>query len=659
VIRVPAEWEKQEMVLMAFPHYNTDWSDDISSAYSIFIRIASTISYSQKLLLLVEPDSGDIVKEMFCYHNNISFIPYRVDDTWIRDYGPISIYSDDQRVLKKFIFNGWGGKFNSDRDNQAANHIYKSLYFGPSKLLEVDFILEGGSIDFDGAGTALVTSRSILTRNPHLTKNEIEAILGRELGINRFLWLDHGYLAGDDTDGHIDMLARFVSRETIVFLECLDRDDEHFQELSMMKEEFKSRAYCDLFYHEVKTIVDRLDKFIDRLSSLEDHTFDLKKEHINYLNSIKTALRESDTTRLIKRWADVDRVWMKITSPLQIGHPLEYYEDHYRKAVAPEWDLRIINPNSSAGDTIDDIKNMYNSIYMELKNVSRETKKTFDNSMKSLDQVQLYLGRPALFYGAELDGQFSAQVVPNDEVVSKECGKKIFAFADSILESARAKPFLKIHSKIFPSNFLHKSRLSLFGDQKKWHSIYNITTIGHEYGHILWIDDDSETVMNRGGNFKNIEEFKATTGGLVAFFLNDKDELIEDIIIDTVKRAVGLISWRETYEVQPYYCEGLIHLKGLFDSGVLSFNGSLEIDMSIKRYMRLKEWYIKTYKELATHYLLKEDATIFLNRYLIKKDQTFDPIDTNIKSFVDYYWRLYKDIGQVIDDKIDKNSYIK
>jgi agmatine deiminase len=239
VIRVPAEWEKQEMVLMAFPHYNTDWSDDISSAYSIFIRIASTISYSQKLLLLVEPDSGDIVKEMFCYHNNISFIPYRVDDTWIRDYGPISIYSDDQRVLKKFIFNGWGGKFNSDRDNQAANHIYKSLYFGPSKLLEVDFILEGGSIDFDGAGTALVTSRSILTRNPHLTKNEIEAILGTELGINRFLWLDHGYLAGDDTDGHIDMLARFVSRETIVFLECLDRDDEHFQELSMMKEELK------------------------------------------------------------------------------------------------------------------------------------------------------------------------------------------------------------------------------------------------------------------------------------------------------------------------------------------------------------------------------------------------------------------------------------
>jgi hypothetical protein len=92
---------------------------------------------------------------------------------------------------------------------------------------------------------------------------------------------------------------------------------------------------------------------------------------------------------------------------------------------------------------------------------------------------------------------------------------------------------------------------------------------------------------------------------------------------------------------------------------VLSFNGSLEIDMSIKRYKQLKEWYIKTYKELATHYLLKEDATIFLNRYLIKKDQTFDPIDTNIKSFVDHYWRLYKDIGQVIDDKIDKNSYIK
>ena len=350
---------------------------------------------------------------------------------------------------------------------------------------------------------------------------------------------------------------------------------------------------------------------------------------------------------------------MKITSPLQIGHPLEYYEDHYRKAVALEWDLRIVNPKNSAGVVINHVKSMYDNIFEEIKDVSRETKKTYNNSIKSLNSVQLYLGRPALFYGAEFDGLFSAQVVPNDEVVSKEEGKKIFAFADNVLESSRAKPFLKFHSQIFPTDFLHDSRIQLFNNDKKWHEVYNITTIGHEYGHILWIDNDTETLMNKSGNFKNIEEFKATTGGLVAFFTNEQDELKKDIMIDVIKRGVGLISWRETSEVQPYYCEGLIHLQGLFETKVLTFNKELEIDMSDVAYERLKSWYIKTYKKLARHYLQKKDATEFLNKYAVKNNKTFDPKDERIRYFVNYYWNLYKDIGQVVDDKISRDDYIK
>jgi hypothetical protein len=197
----------------------------------------------------------------------------------------------------------------------------------------------------------------------------------------------------------------------------------------------------------------------------------------------------------------------------------------------------------------------------------------------------------------------------------------------------------------------------LFSKPKEWHEVYNITTIGHEYGHILWIDDDTESIMNKSGAFKNIEEFKATTGGLVAFFENENNNLKEQILQDIIKRAVGLISWMETPEVQPYYCEGLIHLKGLFESGVLKFDKKLIIDES--KYDELKSWYKKTYKELATHYLLKKDAKEFLEKFARKKDRSYEPVDEEVRYFVNYYWNLYKDIGQVVDDTIRKEDYIQ
>jgi hypothetical protein len=163
--------------------------------------------------------------------------------------------------------------------------------------------------------------------------------------------------------------------------------------------------------------------------------------------------------------------------------------------------------------------------------------------------------------------------------------------------------------------------------------------------------------MNKSGAFKNIEEFKATTGGLVAFFENENENLKTNVLEDLIKRAVGLISWMETPEVQPYYCEGLIHLKGLFESGVLSFDKKLFIDES--KYEELKKWYKKTYKELATCYLQKRDAKEFLEKFVRKKDKTYEPVDENIRYFVNYYWNLYKDIGQVVDDTIKKEDYLQ
>ena len=422
------------------------------------------------------------------------------------------------------------------------------------------------------------------------------------------------------------------------------------------KGEYQVQAYCDIFQREVDAVVKSLEDFISTLSLLEDDIFNEKENFINYLTKIKVAFLEKDRHSLISKWADVDRAWMKIKSPLQIGHPLEYYEDHYRKAVALEWDLRIVNPNNTAGQVIDDIKNMYKDYVRELENVSCETLKVYNTSLKSLNRIQLYLGRPALYYGAEFDGLFSAQVVPNDEVVSSEEGKKIFAFADNVYESIKAKPFLKIHSEIFPEEFLHKSREFLFQKPKEWYQVYNITTIGHEYGHILWIDDDTESTMNKTGSFKNIEEFKATTGGLVSFFEKENTKYSDFVMMDVIKRAVGLISWRETGEVQPYYCEGLIHLHGLFETKVLEFDKKLTINK--KNYPTLKNWYKKTYKELASHYLQKKDATEFLKRFATKVGKTYDPVDDRVKYFVNYYWNLHKEIGQVMDDTISKEDYL-
>jgi len=242
MIRYPAEWEKQEMILMAFPHSNTDWSNDIKSAYSIFVKIASAICYNQKLIILLPKVDKEKIKNMFCYHDKISFVSYETNDTWIRDFGPISVYKDGNRVIKNFIFNGWGGKYKHEKDNNATSYLHKEWHFGVSEKEDIDFVLEGGSIDSDGAGTILTTNKCLLNknRNPKYNKLQIEDILKDELGIDRVLWLEHGYLAGDDTDSHIDMLARFVSRETIVYIKCEDKEDEHYSELKQMEEELKS-----------------------------------------------------------------------------------------------------------------------------------------------------------------------------------------------------------------------------------------------------------------------------------------------------------------------------------------------------------------------------------------------------------------------------------
>ncbi|WP_198304784.1 invasion protein CiaB [Arcobacter vandammei] len=444
--------------------------------------------------------------------------------------------------------------------------------------------------------------------------------------------------------------------------------DRCYSALVKENENYTSKAYIKAFKKETTAVVDALEEFVDKLIELEDEVYEQKWEYIAYIQSLIVAFSEDKTDSLVGKWADVDRAWMKIKTPIQIGHPLEYYEDHFRKAVALEWDIRLTNPKFAQNDhRVSKIKSAFSKIYSSFEEnpKNEEYKKIYDFSFASLDKVQLYVGRPALFFGAELNGLFSAQVVPNDEVVSLEEGKKIFAFSDEILQSSRAKPFLKLSREIFGQELLTKDRTFLFNETLSWHKVYDISTIGHEYGHILWCDEETESFMNKTGNFKNIEEFKATTGGLISYLLdeqNDEKYLKEQVLIDLVKRSIGLISWMEVDEVQPYYCEGLIHLSGLFASEVLLWDDEakkLNIDLSEQKFERLKIWYIENYTALAKHYLEKLDATEFLNRYATKKEKYFMPNDDVINSFVKYYFKRYQEIGQELDSEDKKENYIK
>ncbi|MDD2887996.1 MAG: invasion protein CiaB [Aliarcobacter sp.] len=473
-----------------------------------------------------------------------------------------------------------------------------------------------------------------------------------------------------------DLMAKFDGKEEKVMKYLEDEKlldlghnaqiaDRCYSALIKEGNKYTSKAYIKAFKKETTEVVDALEEFADKLIELEDEIYNQKWDYVLYIQALIKAFSEDRTNELVSKWADVDRAWMKIKTPIQIGHPLEYYEDHFRKAVALEWDIRLTNPKFAQNDhRVNKIKSAFAKIFNSFE--PNETyKKTYDFSLKSLDKVQLYVGRPALFFGAEFNGMFSAQVVPNDEIVSLEEGKKIFAFSDEILQTSRAKPFLKLSREIFGQELLTKDRTFLFNETASWHQVYDISTIGHEYGHILWCDDETESVMNKTGNFKNIEEFKATTGGLISYLLDENTDelhLKSQVLIDLVKRSVGLIGWMEVDEVQPYYCEGLIHLNGLFDTAVLTWdneNKKLSIDLSDEKYEALKAWYIKNYTALAKHYLDKKDATAFLNNYATKTEKYFMPNDENINSFVKYYFKRYQDVGQELDTVDKKSNYIK
>ncbi len=242
--RLPAEWEEQDGILIAWPHEKSDWLPYLSEVEPVFIDIAVRASGYERVLVIA-PDPDAIRRKLertAAVMERIRIIRLETNDTWTRDFGPITIRDNDSPMILDFGFNGWGLKFAADKDNLVTARLHKAGVFGATPLRTVGMVLEGGSIESDGRGTILSTADCLLSpnRNPHLDKDGIEARLAEHFGADRFLWLNYGFLAGDDTDSHIDTLARICPGDTILHVKCDDPGDEHYDALTGMERELRS-----------------------------------------------------------------------------------------------------------------------------------------------------------------------------------------------------------------------------------------------------------------------------------------------------------------------------------------------------------------------------------------------------------------------------------
>lgn len=234
--RLLGEFEEQSFTQIIFPHAKTDWLEYLGEAETTFVNIINAIIEFQKCLVICYDLKS--VQKFFTQHENLYFIEYTTDDTWARDSSALCLAEDGVIKLLNFNFTAWGGKFEASKDN-AMNQAISKHY--SSELKSIDFILEGGAIESNGEGIILTTSACMFNanRNATLNKLEISQKIKDELGAKEVLYLKHGYLSGDDTDSHIDTLARFIDETTIMYVKCTDKDDEHYSELNLMGKELE------------------------------------------------------------------------------------------------------------------------------------------------------------------------------------------------------------------------------------------------------------------------------------------------------------------------------------------------------------------------------------------------------------------------------------
>lgn len=250
-LRLPAEWEPQAAVLIAWPHAGTDWAERLAAVETTYVALAAAVTRFQPLIVVV----ADAALRAHVQAQlggagvdpaKVRFVELPYDDTWLRDSGPITLVGADGGFqLTDFRFTGWGGKFGAAQDDALVAGLVQAGVFGRAAHRRIDWALEGGGIESDGEGTVLTTWKCLHQRHPEQSREAMDAVLRDGLHADRVLWLDHGYLEGDDTDAHIDTLARFAPGERIVYQACDDTADHHHDELRRMGEELAALRTAD------------------------------------------------------------------------------------------------------------------------------------------------------------------------------------------------------------------------------------------------------------------------------------------------------------------------------------------------------------------------------------------------------------------------------
>lgn len=240
--RLPAEWAPQTAVMLTWPHAGTDCAPYLNDVEEVFYQIGAAV-LAQEDLLIVAPNTecaaqirrrlaaiGPGKLRLWCAPSN---------DIWARDHGPMTVLVDGAPHLMDFIFNGWGGKFVSTLDSAITEQLSTQGAFDGVTRLAINMILEGGAIEVDGNGTLLCRTPCLVDehRNVGWDKTKVAQALRQHLGIKRIHWLAYGHLEGDDTDAHIDTLARFANPDCIIYQACEDRTDSHYASLTAMAAE--------------------------------------------------------------------------------------------------------------------------------------------------------------------------------------------------------------------------------------------------------------------------------------------------------------------------------------------------------------------------------------------------------------------------------------
>lgn len=243
-INYPAEWYPQSAIQITWPHKDTDWVDILDEVTAFYVNLSREIIKHTHLLIVCNKS-----KEVRKYFSSttlkkITLVEIKSNDTWSRDHGAIAVFIDGNPVIYDFGFNAWGLKFAANFDNLITQKLFAKGVFNKKVNYHnrLNFILEGGAIESNGVDTLLTTSACLLApnRNQPQTKDEIEEYLKTIFGLKQVLWLNHGHLLGDDTDSHIDTLARFCNNNTIAYVQCTDKNDEHYEELRKMEKELSS-----------------------------------------------------------------------------------------------------------------------------------------------------------------------------------------------------------------------------------------------------------------------------------------------------------------------------------------------------------------------------------------------------------------------------------